>query len=69
MLLVHKADYEEKTTTSLINTLCTSEISNDSEGEKLQLKTIYQTNPSVMEQSLNNSSYDQSFSQHISRFN
>ena len=69
MLLVHKADYEEKTTTSLINTLCTSEISNDSAGEKLQLKTIHQTNPSVMEQSLNNSYYDHSFSQHISRFN
>ena len=68
IVLVHKADYEEKTTTSLINTLCTSEISNDSEGEKLQLKTIHQTNPSVMEQSLNNSSYDQSFFKHLSRF-
>ena len=48
---VHKVDYEEKTTTSLINTLCTSEISYDSEGERLQLKTIHQTNPSVTEQS------------------
>ena len=35
LVLVHKVDYEEKTTTSLLNILCTSEISNDSEGEKL----------------------------------
>ena len=69
LVLVHKVDYEEKTTTSLMKNLCTSEISNDSEGEKLQLKTIHQTNLSVMEQSLNNSSYDPSFSKHISRFN
>ena len=69
MVLVHKAEYEEKTTTSLINTLCTSEISNDSEGEKLQTKTFHQTKPSVMEQSLNNPSYDPSFFRHISRFN
>ena len=34
LVLVHKVDYEEKTTTSLINNLCTSGISNDSEGEK-----------------------------------
>ena len=66
---VHKVDYEEKTTTSLINTLCTSEISYDSEGERLQLKAIHQTNPSVTEQSLNNSSYYPSFFKHISRFN
>ena len=69
MVLVHKADYEEKTITSLINTLCTSEISNDSEGEKLQTKTFHQTNPSVMEQSLNNSSFDPYFFKHISQFN
>ena len=52
----HKIDYEEKTDTSLENKPCTSEKCNDSEVEKLQLKTIHQTNPSVMEQSLNNSS-------------
>ena len=73
LVSVHKVDFEEKTTTSLKNILCTSEISNDSEGEKLQLKTIHQTNPSVMEQSLNNSSYDLSFFQthipiHLIRF-
>ena len=68
LVSVHKVDFEEKTTISLINNLCTSEISNDSEGEKLQLKTIHQTNPSVMEQSLNNSSYDPSFFKHISQF-
>ena len=68
LVLVHEVDYEEKTTTSRINTLCTSEISNDSEGEKLQLKTIHQTNLSVMEQSLNNSSYDPSFFKNISGF-
>ena len=35
LVSVHKVDYEEKTTTSLINNLCTSEKPNDSEGEKL----------------------------------
>ena len=69
LVLVHEVDYDEKTTTSLINTLCTSEISNDSEGEKLEPKTIHQRNSSVMEQSLNSSSYDPSFLKHISRFN
>ena len=69
LVLVQKVDYEEKTTTSLINNLCTSEIPNDSEGKRLQLKTIHQTNRSVMEQSLNNPSYDPSFFRHISRFN
>ena len=68
MLSVHKVDYEENTTTSLMNILCTPEISNDSEGEKLQLKTIHQTNPSVMEQSMNNSSYEPFFFKHISQF-
>ena len=69
LVLVHKVDFEEKTTAPLVNNLCTSEISNDSEGEKLQLKTIHQTNPSVMEQSLNNSSFEPSFFKHISQFN
>ena len=69
LVLVQKVDYEEKTTTSLINNLCTSEIPNDSEGKRLQLKTIHQTNRAVMEQSLNNPSYDPSFFRHISRFN
>ena len=69
LVLVQKVDYEEKTTTSLKTNPCTSEKCNDSEDEKLQLKTIHQTNPSVMEQSLNNSSYDPSFFKHISRFN
>ena len=41
LVLVHKVDFGEKTTTSLINNLCSSEKSNDSEGEKLQLKTIH----------------------------
>ena len=45
---------------------CTSEKCNDSEDEKLQLKTIHQANPSVMEQPLDNSSYDPSFYKHIS---
>ena len=61
MVSVHKVEYEEKTTASLKNKPCTSEKCNDSEDEKLQLKTIHQTIPSVMEQSLNNSSYDPSF--------
>ena len=69
LVLVQNVEKEEKTTTSLTNKLCTSEISIDSEGEKLQPETIHQTNPSVMEQSLNNSSYDPSFFKHISQFN
>ena len=68
LVLVQKVDYEEKTTTSLKTNPCTSEKCNDSEDEKLQLKTIHQTNPSVMEQSLNKSYYDPSFFEHISRF-
>ena len=35
LVSVHKVDYEEKTTTSLINNFCTSEKPNESEGEKL----------------------------------
>ena len=66
--LSHKVDYEEKTDTSLEDKPCTSEKCNDSEVEKLQLKTIHQTNPSVMEQSLKNSSFDLSFFKHISQF-
>ena len=69
LALVHKMIMKKKTTTSLINNLCTSEIPNDSEGERLQLKTIHQTNRSVMEQSLNNPSFDPSFFKHISQFN
>ena len=46
---------------------CISEKCIDSEDEKLQLKTIHQTIPSVMEQSLNNSSFDPSFFKHISQ--
>ena len=49
MSLVHKVAYEEKTTTSLKINPCTTEKTNDSEDEKLQLKTILQTNPSVRE--------------------
>ena len=56
LVLVHKVDYGGKTTTSLKNNPCTSEKRIDSEDEKLQLKTIHPTNPSVMEQTLNNSS-------------
>ena len=52
LVLVQKVEKEEKTTTSLINKLCTSEISIDSEGKKLQPETIHQTNPSAMEPSL-----------------
>ena len=52
----------KKTSTSLKNKPSTSEKTNDSEDEKLQLKTIHQTKPSVMEQSLNNSFYDPFFS-------
>ena len=44
-----KLNIKKKTTTSLKNNPCTSEKSNDSADEKLQLKTIHQTNPSVME--------------------
>ena len=62
LVLVHKSDYKEKTTTSLKNNPCTPEKRKDSEEEKLQLKTIHQTNPSVKEQSLNNSTYDHFFS-------
>ena len=69
LVLVQKIDYEEKTTTSLVNNLCTSEISNDSRGEKLQLKTFHQKNPSVKEQALNNSSLDPSFFKNITTFN
>ena len=69
LVLVQKVDYEEKTTTSLVNNLCTSEISNDSRDEKLQLKTIHQRNPYVMEQALNNSSLDPSFFKNITPFN
>ena len=69
LALVHKMIMKKKATTSLINNLCTSEIPNDSEGERLQLKTIHQTNRSVMEQSLNNPSFDPSFFKHISQFN
>ena len=69
LVLVHEVDYEEKTTTSLRNIPCTSEKCNDSEDERLQLKTIHQTNPSVMEQSVNNSTYDPSFFKHISQIN
>ena len=69
LVLVHKVDYEKRTTTSLKNIPCTSGKCNDSEDGKLQLKTIHQTNPSVREQSLNNSSFDPSFFKHISQFN
>ena len=69
LVLVHKVDYEKRTTTSLKNNPCTSEKCNDSEDGKLQLKTIHQTKPSVREQSLNNSSFDPSFFKHISQFN
>ena len=69
LVLVHEVDYEQKTTTSLKNNPCTSEKYTDSEDEKLQLKTIHQTNPSVMQQSVNNSSYDPSFFKHTSKFN
>ena len=67
--LIHKVDYEEKTTTSLKIKPSTSEKTDEPEDEKLQLKTIHQTKPSVMEQSLNNSSYDPSFFRHIYQFN
>ena len=69
LVLVHKVDYEEKTSTPLKKNPCTSEKCNDSEDEKLRLKTIHQTNPSVMEQSLNNSSFGPSFFKHISQIN
>ena len=69
LVLVHKVDSEEKTSTPLINNLCTSEVSNDSEGKKPELNAIHQTNPSVMEQSLNNSSSEPSFFKYISQFN
>ena len=58
LVLIQKVEYEQKTTTSLKNIRCASENCNDSEDEKLQLKTIHQTNPPVTEQSLNISSYD-----------
>ena len=48
---------------------CTSEKSNESEDEKLQLKTIHQTNPSILEHKLNNPFYDPSFFRHISQIN
>ena len=64
----HEVDYEKRTTTSLKNNPCTSEKFNDSKDEKLQLKTIHQTNPSVMEQLLKNSSFDPNFFKHISQF-
>ena len=51
----------KKSTTSLKNNPFTSEKTNDSADEKLQLKTIHQTNPSAMEQTMNNSSFDPSF--------
>ena len=60
---------KKKTTTSLKNNPCTSEKCKDSADEKPQLKTIHQTNPSVVEYSLNTSSYDPSFFKHISEFN
>ena len=66
-MLVQKNDYEEKTTTSLKNNLSTSEKSNDSDDEKLQLKTTQQTKPSLMEQTLNNSFIDPSSFRHISQ--
>ena len=66
LVLFHKVDYEKRTTTSLKNNRCASENCNDSEDEKLQLKTIHQTNPPVTEQSLNNSSYDPYFFKHVS---
>ena len=69
LVLVHKVDYEKRTTTSLKNNPCTCEKCNDSEDGKLKLKNIHQTNPSVREQSLNNSSFDPSFFKHISQFN
>ena len=52
---------KKKNTTSLKINLCTSEKSNDSEDEKVQLKTLHQANPSAMEQTMNNSSFDPSF--------
>ena len=57
LVLFHKVDYEKRTTTLLKKNPCTSEKCNDSEDGKLQLKNIHQTIPSVMEQSLNNSSF------------
>ena len=63
LVLVREVDNEEKTSASLLKNLCTSEISNDSKGEKLQLKTFHQRKPSVMEQALNNSSFDPPFFQ------
>ena len=68
-LLFIKLIREKKTTTSLKNIPCTSENCKDSDDEKLQLKTIHQTNPSVMEQSVNKSSYDPSFFKHLSQIN
>ena len=65
----HEVDYEKRTTSSLKNNPCTSGKCNDSEDEKLQLKTIHQTNPSVMEQPMKNSSFDPTFFKHISQFN
>ena len=59
---------KKKTILSLKNNPCTSEKSNDSADEKLQLKTIHQIKPSLVEKSLNNSSYDPSFFKHISVF-
>ena len=51
------------------NNPCTSEKADDSADEKLQLKTIHQTVSSVMEQSINNSSYDPPFFKHKAQFN
>ena len=69
LVLIQKVDYEKRTTTSLKINPCTSEKCIDSEDGKLQMKNIHQTNPSVREQSLNNSSFDPFFFKHISQFN
>ena len=59
---------KKQTTTSLKINHCSSKKANDSEDGKLQLKTVHQTSPSVMEQSLNTSFFDPSFFRHISQF-
>ena len=69
LVSVLEVNEEEKTTTSPKINPCTPEKSSDSEDANLQLKTVHQTNPYVLQQSMNNSSYDPSLFQHKSQLN
>ena len=64
-----KKIHEQANTTSPVNSPSTSEKYKHSEDEVLQLQTIHQTYPSVIEQSLNIWFHDSSFFKYTSKIN